>query len=269
MSLFQTLHLRTSLLLGSLLGLSYGCLISVGPPAEPCDSGVHNQLDDQGECICDIGYDWCNPNDPNDLDCCDNNVGEDEVGTSNGNTTNTSNDTSNDTTATDTGDGDGDTTATDTGDGDGDTGTFPPDTCLPEEEGFYWCTHSEAMGPEGSQLFVCTGGAWVENAGVMDESCGFDGYDFAYGCVDNGTEVIFECGVGSGDACDETSPAFCVDDDQIGYCYQGKETWDSCMTFCQEVGIDGVTYEYGECDDSVPDDVACFCCDSGDQGCPI
>jgi hypothetical protein len=29
------------------------------------------------------------------------------------------------------------------------------------------------------------------------------------------------------------------------------------------------TYEYGECDASVVDDVACFCCDSGDDGCPV
>ena len=59
------------------------------------------------------------------------------------------------------------------------------------------------------------------------------------------------------------------DDDQIAFCLHGKETADSCLAFCQEEGIDMQTYEYGECDDSIPDDVACFCCDSGDMGCPI
>jgi hypothetical protein len=264
MSLIKTLHLRTSLLLGSVLGLGYGCIIEVGPPNPDCETGEHNQVDD-GECICDIGYDWCDPDDQSNLNCCDNNIGEDEIegdGDGDGDTTTT------------TGDGDGDTTDTtdDTtgdGDGDGDTGTLPPENCSPDEEGFYWCTHSEAMGPEGSQLFVCEGGSWVENNAIMDESCMFDGYDFAYGCVDDGMSVVFECGDGSGDACTEDSPVYCVDDDQIAYCLNGKETWDSCQAFCSEVGIDGITYEYGECDDSDPSDVACFCCDSGDPGCPI
>lgn len=264
MSLTKTLHLRTSLLLGSLLGLSYGCFIEL-TPLEPCDSGSNNKLDENDECVCRVGYDWCNPNDPADLDCCEDDVGEDEIGTSDGNTT-VNNESTDDaeTTA-----GDSGTDSTGDGDGDGDTGTLPPDSCSPDEEGFYWCTHSDAMGPEGSELYVCTGGTWVENAAVMDESCMFDGYDFAYGCVDDGSTVIFECGVGSGDACSPDSPVSCVDDDQIAYCLNGKETWDSCLLFCQEVGIDGVTFEYGECDDSVADDVACFCCDSGDEGCPI
>lgn len=265
MSLTQTLYLRTSLLLGSLLGLSYGCLIEVGQ-LEPCETGSNNKLDEDGECVCRVGYDWCDPNDNSDLNCCEVGNADDDVGDGDGDpTTNTTNTTNGDTT---TGDGDGDTTTGD-GDGDGDTGTLPPENCAAEEEGFYWCTHSEAMGPAGSQLFVCTGGSWVESNSVMDESCMFDGYDFAYGCIDTGTEVVFECGVGSGDACTDASPVYCVDDDQIAYCLNEKETWDSCMAFCQEVGIDGVTFEYGECDDSDPADVACFCCDSGDMGCPI
>jgi hypothetical protein len=268
MSLIKTLHLRTSLLLGSVLGLGFGCIIDIGPGPEPCDTGDHNQIDD-GECICDPGYDWCDPNDDTNLDCCFDGVGEDEIDDDNNNDDQTGDGDGDPTT----GDGDGDPTdSTDStgdgdGDGDGDTGTLPPENCTPDEEGFYWCTHSEAMGPEGSQLFVCTGGSWVENAAVMEESCMFDGYDFAYGCIDDGMSVIFECGVGSGEACTEDSPAYCVDEDQIAYCVNGKETWDSCMAFCQEIGIDGVTYEYGECDETEP--VACFCCDSGDMGCPI
>lgn len=264
MSLIKTLHFRTSLLLGSVLGLGYGCFIEVGPPAEPCATGENNQLDDDGECICDIGHDWCDPNDNSNLNCCDDDIGDDEIDDDNNGDGDGDGDGDPSDTDTDTETGDGD------GDGDGDTGTFPPENCEPAEEGFYWCTHTEAMGPEGSQLFICSGGAWVEEAStVMDESCMFDGYDFAYGCVDDGMSAVFVCGVGSGETCSEDAPVYCVDEDQIAYCLDGKETWDSCLAFCQEVGIDGVTYEYGECDESDPSDVACFCCDSGDRGCPI
>lgn len=261
MSLIQTFHIKSSLLLGSLLGLGFGCVIDL-EPIEPCDSGSNNKLNDDGECVCRIGYDWCNPEDPEDLNCCDTGSA-DEIGDGDGDTGDGDGDGDGDT-----GDGDGDTTETGDGDGDGDT-ELPPETCTAEEEGFYWCTHSEANGPEGSTFYICQGGVWVENNGFMDESCVFDGYDFAYGCVDDGSSVVFECGDGSGEACDENSPAACVDDDQISYCLYGKETWDSCLAFCMEEGIEGTTYEYGECDDSVPEDVACFCCDSGDPGCPI
>ena len=78
---------------------------------------------------------------------------------------------------------------------------------------------------------------------------------------------FFECGEGSGEACSNNDPAYCVDDDQLGYCQYNKDTWESCQLFCETVGIDGQTYEYGECDASIPDDIACFCCDSGDEGC--
>lgn len=107
MSLIKTLHLRTSLLLGSVLGLGFGCIIDLGPPPPPCDTGVHNQIDD-GECICDPGYDWCDPNDATNLDCCSDGVGEDEI------------DGDGDGDPTTVGDGDGDPT---TGDGDGDPTT--------------------------------------------------------------------------------------------------------------------------------------------------
>ncbi len=169
------------------------------------------------------------------------------------------------------GDGDGDSTGsdstgtdstgTDTGDGDGDTSP-PPESCTPQEEGFYWCTHAEADGPEGSALYVCTAGVWVEDVEAMYTACAADNYDFAYGCIDNGTEVVFECGLGTGEACTDTDPVTCVDGDIISYCQWGKETEDSCLTFCQEVGVDGVTYLYGVCDDSMPADVACSCCDT-------
>ena len=279
MSLSQFVNtLKTATLFGAVLGLGIGCVITF-EQIEPCATGDNNKLNDQGDCECQIGYEWCDPNDIDNLNCCDDDIGDGTTTDTDPSTTDPATDT--DTTDTDpatdtdtTGDGDGDTTGDGdgdtTGDGDGDTceePVLPPESCTPEEEGFYWCTNS--VSPECSSFFICEGGVWTENAGFMDESCQFDGFDFAYGCVDDGENVIFECGDGAGTACGNDDPAFCVDQDVIGYCQFGKETHDSCQLFCEEVGIEGVTYEYGECDDSVEGDVACFCCDSGDEGCPV
>jgi hypothetical protein len=268
MSLNRTLQsLKLATLLGGIVGLGFGCIINL-EPLEPCDSGSNNKLDSNGECECRIGYEWCDPADQSNLNCCDDDIG--------GTNTSTSGPGDGDGDPTgdgdpDTGDGDGDPAGDGDGDGDGDCapGELPPESCTGDEEGFYWCTNSEAMGPGCSEFYICENGAWTENPGFMDESCGFDGFDFAYGCVDDGSSVIFECGDGSGAACNDADPAYCVNEDEIGYCLWNKETWDSCQLFCEEVGIGGQTYEYGECDASVPDDIACFCCDSGDEGCPL
>ncbi len=261
MSLTRTLQsLKTAILFGGVLGLGlgFGCVFE---QIEPCDSGSNNKKTNDGQCECRIGYEWCDPSDSTNLNCCDSDIGE---------TGNPTGDGDGDPTTTGDGDGDGDSTTGDgDGDGDGDTGTLPPDNCSADEEGAYWCTHDEAMGPEGSRFFICNGGQWVEDTQFLNDECTFIGYDFAYGCVDDGTQVVPICGDGSGDACTADSPIYCVDNDQIAYCDLGKETWDSCLQYCQEVGVEGQTFEYGECDDSVPEDVACFCCDSGDPGCPI
>src|SRR5690606_39246134 len=126
-----------------------------------------------------------------------------------------------------------------------------------------------SMGPEGSRFFICMNGVWVEDNAYLEDECEFLGWDFAYGCVDDGTDAIPVCGDGSGEPCTEDDPVYCVDPDQIAYCDMGKETWDSCLAYCQEVGVGGQLYEHGECDSSNPDDVACFCCDAGEAGCPI
>jgi hypothetical protein len=256
-ALSRTLNsLKVAALFGGLLGLGFGCVIE---PLEPCDSGSNNKLNKDGTCECRIGYEWCEPNDPENLNCCDTGFGDTSGGDGDG-------DQTGDGDGDQTGDGDGDGDQTGDGDGDGD---LPPETCSSEEEGLYWCTHDEAMGPEGSRFFICTNGEWVENASFLDEECKFFGWDFAYGCVDDGNEVLPICGDGSGNACTENDPVFCVDDDQIAYCSLGKETWDSCMEYCQEVGVGGAQFEHGECDASDPNDVACFCCDPGDPGCPV
>lgn len=281
MNLNRTLQsLKLAALFGGVLGLGFGCVIEL-EQTEPCPTGDHNKLTDDaggdtkqtedGACECSVLYDWCDPNDPENLNCCsDSNAdgtsgGPDDDGDEIGDESTGDGDGDGDGT---TGDGDGDGTTGD-GDGDGDPGTLPPETCPPEEENAYWCTHDEAMGVEGSRFFICTDGMWVENQAVLEEDCAFNGFDFAYGCVDDGTQVIPVCGYGSGEPCNNDDPAFCVDDDQIAYCDASKETWDSCLAFCMETGIEGETFEHGLCDESIPDDVACFCCDSGDEGCPI
>jgi hypothetical protein len=263
MSLTRTLQtLKTAALFGGILGLGFGCVVTF-EDIEPCDTGSNNKINDQGECECRIGYEWCNPADEDDLNCCREPIGGDGDGDGDGDPT--TGDGDGDPT---TGDGDGDPTTGD-GDGDGDPGTLPPENCSAEEEGSFWCTHDEDMGPEGSRFFICEDGSWVENTTFLDTECQFINYDFAYGCVDDGSQVVPICGDGSGDACNADDPAFCVDNDQIAYCDLGKETWDSCQAYCADVGVDGITFEYGECDDSVPGDVACFCCDPGDEGCPV
>jgi len=266
MSLNRKLQsLKAAVVFGGVLGLGFGCVIDLSP-SEPCASGSNNRLDSNGECECKPFYEWCEPTNDANLNCCS---------TTGGSGTEGSGDGDGDAEAGD-GDGDGDAEAGDgdgegdgDGDGDGDPGTLPPEDCSADEEGAFWCTHDEPMGPEGSRFFTCQGGKWVEDTTFLDDECKFIGWDFAYGCIDDGVSVVPICGDGSGAACNNSDPAFCVDDDQIAYCDLSKETWDSCQVFCQDVGIDGITYEYGECDSSIPDDVACFCCDSGDEGCPI
>jgi hypothetical protein len=96
-----------------------------------------------------------------------------------------------------------------------------------------------------------------------------DGYDFAYGCIFEDDQIFFECGVGPGTDCEDCGDNYCEDTEFIAECLYGKITSQSCLTFCQETGIDGVTYEHGECDDAGGTEAAvCFCCDFGTEGCP-
>jgi hypothetical protein len=260
MSLTRTLqYLKPAALLGSILGLSFGCIVTL-EQLEPCDSGSNNKLTSNGECECRVGFEWCNPNDPEDLNCCSKTGGGETVGDGDGDPSTGDGDPS-------TGDGDPSTGDGD-GDGDGDPGELPPEDCASDEEGFVWCTHDEAMGPQGSRFFMCTSGKWIEDTSFLDDDCQFNGYDFAYGCVDNGVEVVPVCGDGPGTPCN-ADDLFCADDDNIASCVYGKETWDSCMAFCVDVGIGGETFEHGECDSSIPDDIACYCCDGDDPECPV
>jgi hypothetical protein len=59
-------------LLGGLLGAGVGCPGLPISPLVPCASGENNHLDeDTGKCECRIGYEWCDPDDAENLDCCE------------------------------------------------------------------------------------------------------------------------------------------------------------------------------------------------------
>lgn len=149
-----------------------------------------------------------------------------------------------------------------------------PDAADCTEDGLTFCSNVEEEGPAGSRFWECMGGTWVESDGP-DESCLFDGFDFGYGCYDDGSAIVFVCGLGpgtpcSGPECDACGP----DGDAIDFCVDGKLGRDSCFRICTEDGDDqGVTYDYGACE-TVEDPAViravsqCVCCDAGDPGCP-
>jgi hypothetical protein len=302
------MHTRSSksllTVLALLAGLAAGCVFSTGDGDLDGDTGDDgngecpgaNIHEFAGECYCDIGYEWADPGDPENLDCveemmkegecdepgnvemngicyCDDNLswcssdpndfsccedpGHNDAGT----------DDSADDVA-DTGD-----TGIDTGadTGPDDTGPDPdtgvePDPLDCTEDGLNFCSNTEEQGPEGSRTWVCMGGEWVEDSTVGDQSCMFDGFDFAYGCVSTSDTVQFVCGDGPGTPCDGDA-ASCNDTDIISYCLYGKLSEDSCFRICTEDGDDMmVTYEHGQCDAEA---MECFCCDEGDEGCNI
>jgi hypothetical protein len=229
--------------------------VSEEPKEGQCDQPNNIVIGD--ECHCDDGFDWCS-SDPNDFSCCEiGGHGDDGSGGSD----DVADDAGTDTGGVDTG-GTGESGVVD--DTGNDSGVEPdPADCT--EDGLSFCSNTEEMGPEGSRYWICMGGEWMENTTAGDESCAFDEFDFAYGCVSTEGAVQFVCGDGPGTACDGDA-AMCVDGDLIQYCLYDKLTEDSCMRICTEDGDEmGVTYEYGECS---ADTNECFCCDAGEPDCP-
>ncbi|MBX7082118.1 MAG: hypothetical protein K1X88_23120 [Nannocystaceae bacterium] len=248
---------------------NYSCEEIEGKGSGDADcNNPHNYL--QGNtCYCDVGFNWCAPTDPNDYTCCEDPAQDAASGTDTNAGTDTA--TSDDTATGGTGSGstsaDGSSSAADSGGT--DTGVTPdPADCTPDSEGAVFCSNAQADGPGNSHFWTCMGGEWVEMPSAGDESCMFDGYDFAYGCIDDGSQVAFICGNGPGTACDGSTESSCVDMDVVNTCLFGRLTEDSCARICNEIGDDmGVTYDSGFCDAaaSPPD---CFCCDAGEEGCP-
>ncbi len=291
-----TFHsIRKALFIGALgasTGFGISCVLVAGDGiSKECgDLGTHSE-EAGGECVCEAGYEWCDPNDQNDVDCCEPDgvcpdansgwvdglcycdpdftwcnpddqydlsccEGDDTGGTGGKGTDGTTDSTG---------------TAGTGGGGECSAGTAPdPSACTTDNEGEFYCTNTVDQGPACSTLYVCEGGAWVDASATAETSCQFDQFDFAYGCVDTGgvdgiAEVV--CGFGPGTACDDSEPSNCVDEDQIHWCHLGKLTEDSCSRICQDVGDEsGATYDFGAC---VEDAGAaeCGCCDTGDPAC--
>ncbi|MEX1363383.1 MAG: hypothetical protein AB1Z98_09675 [Nannocystaceae bacterium] len=233
-----------------------------------CGGDPDNPISLQGDvCVCDPGFNWCSP-DPADLSCCED---PDQVVT--GGTTD--NPMTSD--GTDTTDGTADDTADETSGTDQCMETeIPWNGVEPEaadctEDGLVFCSNNDAEGPGGSRYWECVGGAWTEQPTAGDDSCIFDGFEFSYGCVDDGASVTFVCGDGPGTACSGPECDGCAaDGDQIQFCVDGRLGGDSCNRICTEDGdAEGITYDYGECVIAKDGVAECACCDSGEEGCPI
>lgn len=278
--------------LAAALALLPACIITGANTTLTSDSDGYecedpNSYLDGDRCFCNVGYEFCT-DDPDDLSCC----AADDLTT--GTPTTVPGTTVDETTTT------GPTTSlppttegtTSTTGPTGTTGTTetttevtatttegtttgvpecmgaqpPPDTCI---SGQFWCTQTEACGPEASELYRCDEGAWILEPNLAKDSCNFDGYDFAYGCVDDGSAVVFICGDGPGSDCEPADPATCPNEQTLSQCLLGKLTHFDCLVQCTEVGDANMTlYDHGFCGDDNGDNV-CLCCDMGDRGCPI
>lgn len=270
---------RLAALSGFLTSAAVGCVLTVGDGGkaaggESCPDA--NSFLNNGECFCNVGYDWCNENDNSDLTCCENPTSGNTNGNTNSNTGNNNTDATNGTTESVPTSGASETT-TDVPTS-GTTGdplectvdTAPPASCNPDTEPFLCIQASNpACNTEGSKFYVCTGGKWVENPNGPDENCKADGYDFGVGCEDDGTKIVFDCGVGPGTDCQTGEAPTCNGETKYQECYHGKLTETDCTAYCMEVGDNMmVTYDYGYCGEQ-RDEIACICCDEGDEGCPI
>ena len=260
---------RLSALTTFLSSLALGCVITLGENGKTSDECPDdNSTLSDGKCYCKAFYDWCKPDDLNDLTCCeDTNPG---TSNSNGTTTNSSQTTTDNGTTQDIPTSGTTDTPTTT---EGTTGdpldcsvtTDPPDGC---EEGTFLCISADNpdCDIEGSKYYACQGGAWVESPADAEAICKSDGFDFFAGCEDNGA-IDISCGVGPGTPCNTGEPTSCSTDTVLDTCVFGKINTTDCTAFCMEVGEGGITYDYGFCDPNRT--AACVCCDEGEPDCPI
>ena len=269
---------RLAALSGFLTSAAIGCVITVGDGGKAADGETcpdANSFLNDGECFCNVGYDWCNDNDNTDLTCCEN--------PTTGNTTNTTNNSNNSntdptsgttsdvpTSGTSDATTDVPTSGTSGGPLECTVDTAPPASCNPETEPFLCIQASDpACDTEGSKFYVCTGGVWVADPTGPDMNCKADGYDFGVGCEDDGTKIVFDCGVGPGTPCQTGADPSCNGETIYEECYHGKLTATDCTAYCMEVGDNMmVTYDYGYCGEQ-RSAISCICCDEGDEGCPI
>lgn len=281
--------LRLALLLGSATGLATGCVVTLGSGTSSSECGgtfSNSEPQPDGTCACDAGYDWCNPTDPDDFECCA--LDSCESGSNNhvvgdncvcdagftwcnpddindldcceipgGETGSSGEATSGD------GDGDGDTSTS--GDGDGDN--LPPETCTMAEEGASWCNTDPGDALENSRWWFCIEGVWTEFPTFMDESCIDEGADFAYGCEyrpNDPTPGNYPvCGTGSGAMCDNADANTCADATTLSFCLHSRLGTEDCQLFCENGSLNGLgeDFEFGECE-VVNGDADCSCYNS-------
>lgn len=236
-----------------------------------CGGDANNPIHLEGEvCVCDDGYNWCVPNDLNDLSCCEDDNQAPGDGTDGNEDTSTDPTVGPDTSA--------DGTADETGDPPGmceeveaPWNGVEPDPSECTELGLVFCSNNADEGPAGSRFWECDGAEWVENPTYLDEDCQNSGSQFAFGCVDDGTAVVPVCGDGPGTPCSGPECDACgANGDTISYCQDNKLAADSCLRICTEDGIGDITYDHGFClADPGSGAVDCFCCDEGEEGCPV
>lgn len=281
---FSTLmSARLAAVFGFFSSMAIGCVLTVGDGGKAAEECPDPNSDlENGKCFCDFDYTWCEPNDDNDLTCCPFSSEGSNTNTTPGTSSSPTSETSDVPTSDGTDTGDPPTTGTTTeppptsGTTDGPTDctvdTSPADQpCNADMGENFLCLSASNpdCGPEGSKYYQCANGVWVEDTQAGDQLCQVDGYDFAYGCKLDGNMVTFECGSGSGSACDSGSSGTCSSETEIEYCLYGKLTAADCLNLCMVVGDDMmITYDYGYCGEQ-DGELSCICCDEGDDGCPI
>lgn len=266
-----------------------GCTIGGGTldntPAECGELGSHSSLNTAtNECVCDAGYNWCDPTNGQDYSCCMGTVncgsdpllepdpsGSSCICVAGYDWCNPSDLTDYSCCATGTG--------TDTGTGTGTSGgqvdctgkLYQPldSECTAMTEGSIYCDTTTYECAGEASYYVCQGGAWVPQQSAIADSCMFDGFSLGLGCFDTGTEVKFVCADGPGTACDGTMAASCTDATHISECKLGSIVADDCMKVCMQVGdAMGITYDVGTCE-LVEGVAQCSCCDLGTPGCTM
>lgn len=290
-------------------GISLGCIINAGGSSDECGSVLSHSEMVAGGCKCDAGYQWEDPDDPDNYECepippkpdsgqcdepnshpvtngcqCDDGynwcsddpndytccVDPDQNPGTGGESSDSVADTGNDTGTT--------TNDPSMADSTGDTGdvnetNFDPDPtqCTTETEGSLYCTNNTNAGLADSQYFVCMAGEWVEDPTAAQASCEFDQFDFGYGCItDNeSAQINFICGFGAGTDCEPGAEDACVDGDVLGGCLFGKFTEDSCARICNEIGDEEGATYESGFCDASGGVAECVCCDSGEAGCPV
>jgi len=270
---------RLASLLGFLSAVAVGCVVTIGDGGKPGSECPDPNSSKKGadQCVCNAFYEWCKPNDDTDLTCCKSATSASGVSDTNDTTGGTTDGTATDGTATGGTTSDVPTTTDTPTTSEGTTGepldcsasASVPESCDPDVENFL-CVQADdpVCGPEGSKYYVCDNGTWAQDPTGPTGNCIDADWDFAYGCIDDGNMIVFECGNGPGTPCSGNATS-CNGDNELNFCQYGKLGAVDCLIECMQVGDGGgVTYDFGYCDVQ-RGEAQCICCDEGEDGCPL